>query len=312
MDTTADTTVTKARKPWAAVMLSFFCPGLGHIYCGRIVAGSVLFAITMFFVPMASLMKVLNMTPAICVVFMVFLAVGTAASLYAVISSYFLAKRIGADYRLRDYNHATVYVALLVVAGLTSPTVFADMGFAFRRNVAEPFYCPAESMLPNLIKGDRFFVDKQAYRDAGPERGDIIVFLNPKDHRTNFIKRVVGLPGDRVEVRGGEVYLNGEKLPRDPMADAKMELSELPAGSSLFYETNGQRRYLILKSKGKSEVVDFPETEVPPSHVFVLGDNRDHATDSREFGPVPSGDIKGRAVYIYWPAGRWSRCGKVR
>jgi signal peptidase I len=304
--------MTKPRKPWLAALLSFLCSGLGHIYCGRIVAGLVLLVLGMLPVPVVSLARVFAVSPAFCGLFLVSLCVSTTVTLYAMIASYRLAKRLGPDYALKEYNRPIVYVALILTTGLISPAMSVELALAVRENVAEAFVCPAESMLPTIVKGDRFLVNKRAYRDAAPQRGDIIVFRYPGKPGTNCVKRVVGLAGDRVEVRAGEVCVNGKPLPRKPADSSTRGPAEVPDGAALFQETNGDCRYLILEHPAESRVADYPEAIVSPEHVFVLGDNRDHSADSRKFGFVPVGDIKGRAGFLYWPVGRWSRFGHLR
>ncbi|MBN1589642.1 MAG: signal peptidase I [Pirellulales bacterium] len=298
----------RKRSPWIAALLSVFCTGLGHIYCGRIVMGLGLFAASTAFVPFQTSLLLFGYSAVLVFITVVLGLVSIVVSLYAVISSFVLARRLGADYRLKEYNHPIVYLAFFLIVGFIAPTSAAQV---LRENVAEAFSIAANSMAPNFLKGDLVLADKQAYRNGPPQRGDVIVFRNPMDRKMNYIKRVVGLPGDRVEVREGVVYLDGKPLPQKRATSSIMGPAELPEGAELFEEHGGDRAYLIAKHRGPSEVPDFAETEVPPGHVFVLGDNRDRSLDSRRFGCVPIGDIKGRATFLYWPAGRWSRFGRL-
>jgi signal peptidase I len=127
-----------------------------------------------------------------------------------------------------------------------------------------------QSMEPNLHSDQRLVVEKVSYRFHGPDRFDIVVLKLPSQGDELLIKRVVGLPGETVEIRDGLIYINGEPLD-EPFA-------------------SGDTR------PGRSERVI-----VPPLHVFVLGDNRNHSNDSRSFGPVPIENIVGRAWVSYWP-----------
>jgi signal peptidase I len=129
-----------------------------------------------------------------------------------------------------------------------------------------------QSMEPNLHSDQRLVVEKVSYRFHGPQRFDIVVLKLPSQGDELLIKRVVGLPGETVEIRDGLIYINGEPLD-EPFA-------------------NGDTR------PGRKERVI-----VPPLHVFVLGDNRNHSNDSRSFGPVPIENIVGRAWVSYWPLG---------
>jgi signal peptidase I len=127
-----------------------------------------------------------------------------------------------------------------------------------------------QSMEPNLYSEQRLVVEKLSYRFHGPERFDIVVLKMPEQSDTMLIKRVVGLPGETVEIRDGGVYIDGERL-KEPFTDE---------------ETQPGR---------------FGEVTVPPLHIYVLGDNRDRSNDSRSFGPVPIDNVVGRAWLSYWP-----------
>ncbi|HOB91794.1 MAG: signal peptidase I [Bacillota bacterium] len=137
--------------------------------------------------------------------------------------------------------------------------------------VMQSFLVEGSSMYPTLSDRDRLFVNKLVYRFREPQRGEIIVFRYPADPRRNFIKRVIGIPGDRVAVSGGIVYVNGVPL---------------------------EEPYINEPTYGR-----YPETVVPENTVFVLGDNRNHSQDSREpsVGFVPYKNIVGEAFVRYWP-----------
>lgn len=126
-----------------------------------------------------------------------------------------------------------------------------------------------QSMEPNLHANQRLVVEKISYHFHEPRRGDVVVLKRPQRGSELLIKRVIGLPGERVEIRDGQVYINGCPL-------------EEP------YLTQPPRR-------------DYGPVVVPPGHVFVLGDNRGFSNDSRAFGPVPLENIVGRALFSYWP-----------
>src|SRR5436305_2788683 len=137
--------------------------------------------------------------------------------------------------------------------------------------VYQPVKVEGGSMEPGLEDQERIFINKLAYRLEAIERGDVIVFRYPRDTRKNFIKRVIGLPGDRVRVGDGHVYLNGHLLPEPYVPE----------------------EYLDSRS--------YSEFRVPTDSYYVLGDHRSMSNDSREFGPVPLCYIYGKAVFGYWP-----------
>lgn len=205
----------------------------------------------------------------------------------------------------------------------------------------QPFSIPSGSLIPTLLIGDYLFVSKYSYGYsrhsfpfsaapfsgrvwAGePQRGDIAVFKLPKDNETDYIKRVIGLPGDLLEVRGGVVYLNGVAVKRGPMHDQVLPIdanSPCTDGTSkigasgkpechlpIVTETLPNGRTYDTVELGSSPGDFYPATRIPKGHVFLMGDNRDRSADSRFpagepdkglGGPVPWENLGGRAEFI--------------
>lgn len=162
---------------------------------------------------------------------------------------------------------ALEYLVILLVS-------FALVFGFVRPFVMEAFWIPSGSMIPTLEIGDRVLVNKFIYRFTDPRRGDIIVFESVDNSNEDLIKRVVGLPGDKIAVRGGKLFVNGEPQ-KEPYTNKK-----LPDRS--FYA----------------------QTTVPKNHVFVMGDNRGNSADSRVFGPLPEKNIEGEAFLRFWPPDR--------
>ncbi len=214
------------------------------------------------------------------------------------------------------------------------------------RTVAfEPFNIPSGSMIPTLLVGDYLFVSKYSYGysrhslplslpvipgriiSSMPERGDVAVFKLPKDNRTDYIKRIVGLPGDKIQVRRGRLFINGEIVPRNKVDPY---VTPGPFGTTRqiaqYLETlpDGAEHRIIEKSDG-DQLDNTGVYTVPPGHVFAMGDNRDDSLDSRvlsEVGFIPIKNLVGRAEFIFfshnssayiwevwkWPGAiRWSR-----
>ena len=138
----------------------------------------------------------------------------------------------------------------------------------------QPVKVEGNSMQPNLEDQERIFINKFVYRLESIVRGDVVVFRYPRDPSKSYIKRVVGVPGDRVRVSAGRVYLNGEMLREDYVSTDQSDL----------------RSYL--------------EVTVPEGAYYVMGDHRMMSNDSREFGPVLERFIYGKAVFVYWPVER--------
>jgi signal peptidase I len=204
--------------------------------------------------------------------------------------------------------------------------------FLLRSFLVEPFKIPSGSMIPTLLVGDFILVNKFAYGirlpvlnlkvlDIGsPHRGDVMVFRYPDDPSLDYIKRVVGLPGDRIEYRNKRLTINGRAVPtrqiEDYLSRDRMQYSRR------FLETlNGTEHQILVEDDAPAFVAQtrsFPHSEnciynmmgvtctVPPGHYFMMGDNRDNSSDSRVWGFVPDANIVGKAFFIWLNIGELS------
>jgi signal peptidase I len=198
----------------------------------------------------------------------------------------------------------------------------------FRSFLFEPFKIPSGSMIPTLLIGDFIVVNKFAYGlrlpvlhtkflDTGePQRGDVIVFRYPVDPSVNFIKRLVGLPGDTITYRNKQLFINGEEV--TAVEQGRFRSSEVkcttPRSDAIRYrETLGEIEHDILLHQNSGGRAG--QWEVPEGHYFVMGDNRDRSNDSREWDFVPEENLMGKAVGIWLNfdytkgCGDWSRIG---
>ena len=293
-----------SRSPVWAVILSVAATGLGHIYCGRLVKGLILFFAGFAFAPIIVL-TAQNAASAL----MLSMVGGSLLLLlgifiYAVIDAGMLARKMGRSYQMKEYNRWYVYLLFIVVA-LSYPTNLAS---SIRQNVLQAFRIPAQSMAPCILRGDNVFLNKAIYRIKAPVRGDVVVFLYPDDRRLYYIKRIVALPGDTVEIRDNKVLINDQPLSyKKPAAGPALNFDP---GSTIqaLEEDNHGRSYPILIDG--AHATNLPKITIPHGTCFVLGDNRSQSKDSRTFGPIPLADVKGRVDYIYWPALSWSRFGR--
>ncbi len=210
--------------------------------------------------------------------------------------------------------------------------------FLLRSFLVEPFKIPSGSMIPTLLVGDFILVNKYTYGIRlpvinkkiielnSPQRGDVVVFRYPVDPSLDYIKRVVGLPGDRVEYRNKRLFINGEPVPIRRNGDFldKERLFYTPR----FIETLGAVEHETLIEEDAppfvAQPLQFPHRdkclynaegfvcEVPPGHYFMMGDNRDNSQDSRVWGFVPDENLVGKAFFIWLNFGDWKRIGSFK
>jgi len=279
------------RRPWIAAILSFIMPGLGQVYTGRLGRG-LIFMFVCGIVSVAGLLILSHPTARSwsfgCATELTLAAIWIAGA----IDSYRCALRCKADYELKDYNRWYVYVLLLVM-GTGSLLSYA---LNVRNQLIQPFIIPGPSMYPTISPHDRLIAVKNAYRNADPQRGDVILFTNPNNRREFWIKRVIALAGDTVAVKDGNLYVNGVKLSLKSIGPGAVAGKN---GQS-FYEENNGVEYRIFMSEGHP-APDFPQVTVPKYECFAMGDDRNESQDSRNFGPIPIIGIFGKFEYRYWP-----------
>ena len=293
------------RRPLVAVILSLCATGLGQIYCGRIVRGLVMFLGSLLFAPMIVVAALLPPATIVLVGLIFALLAVLGVYVYAVVDAFHLARRSSDHFQPMDYNRPLVY-ALFVLVGL----IYSAGGLYFiRSSVFEAFEIPTASEAPTLLPGDRVLVNKTTFQRRLVRRGDEVVFRVSSEPGLKWVKRVISLPGDTVEVKDNKVLVNGEQLSRDPVLRASLGTAAEEIKGELFEETNSSRRYQILFSTDTKPLPDYPQATVPEGACFVLGDNRNNSRDSRTMGFVAFGDVLGDVQYRYWPAETWTRFG---
>lgn len=220
--------------------------------------------------------------------------------------------------------------------------IFLVLILAFRWSVASPYQVPTASMEPTIKVGDRLLAYKLAYdlkvpftdytlmSWANPQRGDIIVFKYPKEPDVDYVKRIVGLPGDKIHVENNILYINGVAQERTDHDNDRSILSDIHDNAdikTLSVEKLGDLDHWVIQDRGSSALfslsmkypADGGDYTVPPDSYFCMGDNRDNSTDSRSWGQVPRSYVKGKALFVmwsafttdngFWPMIRWNRFG---
>lgn len=298
---------SSSRIPLIAATLSLASTGLGQIYCGRIARGLVLFLGSLLFAPAIVLAALLPPGTMVLVGLILGLSTVLAIYIFAVVDAFRLARRGGGNFQSMDYNHPLIY-ALFILVGLA----YSAGGLYFiRSSVFEAFAIPTASEAPTLLPGDRVLVNKTTFQRRFLRRGDEVVFRVASEPGLHWVKRVIALPGDTVEVKGNDVLVNGRPLVREPSPRSSLGPAARVVEGELFEETNAGRRYRILFAANTNPLPDYPETKVPSGMCFVLGDNRNKSRDSRTIGFVALGDVLGDVQYRYWPAATWRRFGVV-
>lgn len=199
---------------------------------------------------------------------------------------------------------------------------------ALRSALADWNDVPTGSMKPSILEGDRVWVNKLAYdlkvpfttwhlaEWSDPQRGEVVVFFSPANGQ-RLVKRVIGLPGDTVELRDNRLFLNGRAVDYDPLDT--VIVNAIPAVQQSRHafasERLTERRHPVMATPALPARRSFGPTAIPAGHYFMLGDNRDNSLDSRYFGPVPREQIVGRSTAVVlsfdrerWFAPRWARC----
>jgi signal peptidase I len=269
-------------SPWVTALLTVLTPGLGHIYLGQARRGIILFVLVMI----ADTLLMFAMMGVLARFWMFAVSLGLLLGLWL----YIMVDAIGRAYRMRDYPHEgynrwTTYAGAFVLACIifAAPCVYAVHANASGQLLVLNAVTP--SMEPTLRVGEYFLADATYYRSRAPSRGDVAVYLHPKQAHLYYIKRIVAVEGDRIAIKGGRAVVNGMMV-EEPYLDAVV---------------------------ADGRFANMPEVRVPPGHVYVLGDNRSNSVDSRDsvaHGAVPVGNLIGRvtdiAISRHLPRiGRW-------
>lgn len=297
----------RKRKPYIALLLSIVAPGLGHIYCGKLMKGFILLGLIYIYFPIVLLMGMAGEKSSIYyVILMASIIFSSLVMIYTIIDAFFLAKRekyINPGQANRPWVYAIIMAVAMIATWLFPLNI--------RNNHVQAFKIPASSMIPNLLIGDYLFADKAIYKKRMPRRGEIVIFLYPRDRQKYFIKRVIGLPGDRIEIRGQEFIINGRPLNPVPQVYAEFNGNKGKIKGFVASEVIDNINYSTFLIESKRPAQREGTFTVPDGHCFVMGDNRFNSHDSRHFGSILLKDIIGRADFIYFPAQKWSRFGKI-
>lgn len=267
-----------------AAILSFLLLGLGQIACGKIKRGISLYIISNILIGIAIFICIQPFNHNIFVAAIIYIVV----FLFVIIDSIIIAKNPDNTLKLKPFVGYLLLVGILIVnSSVIKPVITKTI----RNDFIQAFKIPAASMMPSILIGDHILVNKRLYRNSKPQKGDIVVFTIPQEPSKDFIRRIIGLSGDVIEIKNKQLYINSQKIEEDYIINT---------------DSN------ILQNRD-----NYGPVTVPEGSLFVLGDNRDNSYDSRFWGFLDSEKLKGKVATIYWSwdadssSVRWSRIGKL-
>lgn len=281
------------RKPWAAGLLSGLMPGLGQLYNGQ-PAKAFLLAVFAFFISGLLGTGLIVYVPLYFPYIMALSALLGLAVLVAIIRDAMrTARQQGTRYALKFYNKWYAYLSFAIFCVFVLQPFESDL----MRYMIQGFRIPGGSMAPTLVVGDHVFIDKSlSWTETVFQRGDIVVFKFPEDESKDFIKRIIGLPGETIQIRNKTVYINNQPL------DDTAYTQRIDPG-------------IIDGAINPRD--NFGPVTIPEEAYFVMGDNRDQSLDSRFWGCVQRSKIMGKLRGVYWSWDtensniRWDRVGQT-
>lgn len=275
----------KARKPWAAALIGFvFGPVIGMFYFGRGWLGLVYLLPCLIVAAQSCFMPTAFGDPdTFAITFSIIWRLIGSAHVYFIASR---ATAVPSKWYARWYS---------LVGFVVLPFILILAALEFREFVYEPFHITTLAMQPTLTENDNVLFDKTAYNKHGPERGDVVLLENPSED-AEYIRRVIGLPGDVVQLKNGVLTINGKQVPRQLCAAAVGDNKACTEYEETLPEGKVIHTWQCNTAPGVS-----PEYTVPGGQYFVLGDNRDNSEDSRgALGFVSEENVRGKASLIYW------------
>lgn len=287
--------INSYRKPLTAVLLSFAATGLGHIYCGRLNKGLILFGLNFILIPIALSFYLPVDSRYLYPLLISGLVFNCLLFVYAAFDAWRISSKFSASYQLKPFNNRYLYIVLILVS-LAYPMLFP---LYVKNHIVTAYKIPSSSMAPTILSGDFLLANRVTYTKHSPQSGDIVVFPHPNQRHMVYMKRIVGLPGDSIFIKDRILNINHEPV------------TVFGTDTKHATETIQGRSYEVQWLENGEDKRDMPDILIPNGYCFVLGDNRNNSQDSRVFGLIPLRDLLGVAQYIYKPAKSWERFGLI-
>lgn len=284
----------KPKEPWVAVLFNQLLPGTGYFYVKAYVKGWFVtlgiitaYSVLSFYITKIMLNPNTKILPFFSAAIPVAIMLGLLESIFRIlisIDSGLTAERYN---RSRGFTKANIGLRVFAIIGtfifFFFPVPALSTAIFLRTNISQVYKIPTATMAPVIKPGDEIVTDKLIYKNTLPQRGDVAIFIAPDDRRKVYVKRVIGLPGEILEIKDGSIYINNVKI------------SESRISKNYYYNAG---------EYGKEN----KKVKIPVSNYFLMGDNSNNSLDSRFFGFVPLKDIKSKVIKIFYPP---ERAGKI-
>lgn len=259
--------IIKKRQLKTARKLTCYLPGLGHLYCGDFPKAILLMFGSLILTALTIIAWALD-PPRTLAYLLLYLLSHIIVGIWAYLDIKKVTLRTREDYRLKDYNRPWVYAFFFLTYAFS---VIPVAVFTVKTFVSNPLHIASDNSAPTIHKGDHVIASKIAYRTATPQIGDLIVFHKTFPKGANLVGRIIAKAGDTVEIQGNQILING--TPEKPS-------------------------HQITQN---SPLKDLKKITLSSSELFILGDNRDAAKDSRHLGPISTFSVSGKVNFRYWP-----------
>jgi len=283
----------KKRNPFIAGLLGIICPGLGQLYNTQLKLAFVTLIITCVLLYSVRNLPILDNVYSFLFFLSFILAIFFGSILQAILFSIKHKNVV-----LKGYNKPYFYIVYIIFASLISNIT---PYFSEHAPLYQFFNASSLSMAPNLTQGDNFIVKSTS---IPPQRGDVFAYESPTDHTISYVKRIIGVPDDTIQLRKGRLYINGQLIARTDKGAFEIKNKDKSFVGRIYAEHLPAGRDILIYETSDNEPLDnTPLYTVPKGYYFMLGDFRDNSLDSRVMnthGFVPENNLIGKALYVYF------------